>query len=79
MAIENRAKSLLQENEELKQRIQQLEFKISDLHQNINELNEDNDRTKERLKKTEVSKPSICGVCEEYEDYIKLEQQVPRN
>lgn len=65
MAIENRAKSLLQENEELKQRIQQLEFKISDLHQNINELNEDNDRTKERLKKTEKEKQQLAEALDE--------------
>ncbi|XP_056428385.1 cingulin-like protein 1 isoform X2 [Hyla sarda] len=65
MALESRAKSLSQENEELKQKIQQQEFKITDLHQNINELNEDNDRIKERLRKTEKEKQQLSEALDE--------------
>ncbi|XP_072004237.1 cingulin-like protein 1 isoform X2 [Engystomops pustulosus] len=64
-AYENRAKSLLQENEELKQKIQKLEFTITELHQTINELNEDNDRIKERLKKTEKEKQQLAEALDE--------------
>ncbi|KAG9489415.1 hypothetical protein GDO78_005406 [Eleutherodactylus coqui] len=65
MAFENRSKILLQENEDLKQKIQQLEFKITDLHQKINELNEDNDRVKERLKRTEKEKEELAEALDE--------------
>ncbi|XP_044135631.1 cingulin-like protein 1 [Bufo gargarizans] len=65
LVFQNRAKSLLQENEELKQKIQQLEFRITELHQKINELNEDNDRIKERLKKTEKEKQQLAEALDE--------------
>ncbi|XP_075064159.1 cingulin-like protein 1 isoform X2 [Mixophyes fleayi] len=65
IACENRAKSLLQENEELRRKIQHLEAKITDLNQQINELHEDNDRVKERLKKTEKEKHQLSETLED--------------
>ncbi|KAM3927558.1 cingulin-like protein 1 [Leptodactylus fuscus] len=65
IAYENKAKSLLQENEELKQKIQQREFKITELNQKINELIEDNDRVKERLRKTEKEKQQLIETLDE--------------
>ncbi|CAJ0950973.1 unnamed protein product [Ranitomeya imitator] len=78
MAFESRAKSLLQENEELKQKIQKLEFRITDLHQKINELNEDNDRIKERLKKTEKEKQQLSEALDEAKEQEREALEISR-
>ncbi|XP_075714068.1 cingulin-like protein 1 [Rhinoderma darwinii] len=78
MAFESRAKSMLQENEELKHKIQQLEFKITDLHQQINELNEDNDRIKERLKKTEKEKQQLAEALDESKEQEREALEISR-
>ncbi|XP_073443085.1 cingulin-like protein 1 isoform X2 [Dendrobates tinctorius] len=78
MAFESRAKSLLQENEELKQKIQKLEFRITDLHQKINELHEDNDRIKERLKKTEKEKQQLAEALDEAKEQEREALEISR-
>ncbi|KAM4038207.1 cingulin-like protein 1 isoform 1-T2 [Anomaloglossus baeobatrachus] len=78
MAIENRAKGLLKENEELKQKIQHLEFRITGLHQKINELNEDNDRIKERLKKTEKEKQQLAETLDEAKEQEREALEISR-
>ncbi|KAM4748993.1 cingulin-like protein 1 [Rhinophrynus dorsalis] len=75
---ENRVRCLLQENEELKRKIQQLEAKIAELHQKINELNEDNDRTKDKLKKTEKEKQQLAEALEDSKDQEKETLQYAR-
>ncbi|XP_063782234.1 cingulin-like protein 1 [Pseudophryne corroboree] len=77
-ACENRAKSLLQENEELKRKIHQLEAKITDLQENIDELHEDNDRVKERLKKTEKEKQLLSEALEDAKEQEKEAVQISR-
>ncbi|XP_068131614.1 cingulin-like protein 1 [Hyperolius riggenbachi] len=77
-AYESRVKTLLQENEELRQRIQQLEAKISELHQKINELNEDNDRTKERLRRTEKEKQQLAEALDDAKEQEKEAMLISR-
>ncbi|XP_069838442.1 cingulin-like protein 1 isoform X2 [Dendropsophus ebraccatus] len=78
IALESRAKSLLQENEDLKRKIQQLEFRIGELHQNINELNEDNDRVKERLRKTEKEKQQLSEALDEAKEQEREALEISR-
>ncbi|XP_053573493.1 LOW QUALITY PROTEIN: cingulin-like protein 1 [Bombina bombina] len=77
-AAEYRVKSLLQENDELRKKIQRLEAKIAELSQEIKELNEDNDRMKERLKCSEKEKQQLTDDLENASEREKDALQITR-
>uniref|UniRef100_A0A8C5M513 Cingulin like 1 n=1 Tax=Leptobrachium leishanense TaxID=445787 RepID=A0A8C5M513_9ANUR len=75
---ENRLRGLLEENEALRRKIQQLEAKIAELHTEINEINEDSDRLREKLKKSEKEKQQLAEALEKANDQVKETSQVSR-
>ncbi|XP_075431901.1 cingulin-like protein 1 isoform X2 [Ascaphus truei] len=77
-ASESRVKGLLQENEELRRKIKQLEAKIAELHQKVDELLEEDERIKEKLKKSEKEKQQLTETMENADDQEKETLQVKR-
>ncbi|XP_053320165.1 cingulin-like protein 1 [Spea bombifrons] len=77
-ACENQVKGLLQENEELRRKIHQLEAKISELHQEINDLSEEGDKFKEKMKKAEKEKQHLAEALEKANERVKETLQASR-
>ncbi|XP_063305170.1 cingulin-like protein 1 [Pelobates fuscus] len=75
---EKRVKGLLEENEELRRKIQQLEAKIAEYHAEIKELNEDTDRTREKMKKSEREKQQLAEALDKANERVKETLQVSR-
>uniref|UniRef100_A0A803K8H7 Cingulin-like 1 n=1 Tax=Xenopus tropicalis TaxID=8364 RepID=A0A803K8H7_XENTR len=76
--FENRVKGLLQENEELKSKIENLEAKIAALRQEIKDLNEENERIKDKLSKSEKEKQQLAIALENSKDQEKEALQFAR-
>ncbi|KAM8972816.1 cingulin-like protein 1 isoform 2-T2 [Pelodytes ibericus] len=77
-ACENRVRGLLQENEELRRKIQQLEAKIAELQQEIRDLNEDHDQMREKIKTSEREKQQLSEALEKANERVKETLQVSR-
>uniref|UniRef100_A0A803JPV8 Cingulin-like 1 n=1 Tax=Xenopus tropicalis TaxID=8364 RepID=A0A803JPV8_XENTR len=71
--FENRVKGLLQENEELKSKIENLEAKIAALRQEIKDLNEENERIKDKLSKSERSLSRVSHEHQQLTERLKEE------
>ncbi|XP_018110962.1 cingulin-like protein 1 isoform X2 [Xenopus laevis] len=76
--FENKVKVLLQENEELKRKTENLEVKIAGLHKEINDLSEENERLKDKLSKSEKEKQQLAVALVNAKDQDKEAVQFAR-
>ncbi|OCT89549.1 cingulin-like 1 L homeolog isoform X1 [Xenopus laevis] len=76
--FENKVKVLLQENEELKRKIENLEDKIAGLRQEINDFSEENERLKDKLSRSEKEKQHLTITLQNAKDQEKETLQFAR-